>query len=49
MSVADHEIEEPSEPRWHCDIHDRDYINYCFDCRDDEADRQYDERKERGR
>ena len=45
MSVPDCELEEPSDLEW-CFVH----ASYrpCSACRSDEADRQYDERRDRG-
>jgi hypothetical protein len=47
MSLADHETDEPG---WHeqwCVVHLDSYIDHCPHCQDDEADRQYDERREK--
>ena len=48
MSIADHEIEEPVDIEDWCTTHEcyyrRDY--HCAGCANDEADRQYDLRRE---
>lgn len=45
-SVADHDIDEPSERLKYCEIHEREYEFICFGCYDDAADREHDERRD---
>ena len=47
MSVADHEIEPFDKWLSWCGMHELSYIRTCEQCANDEADRQYDSKKER--
>jgi hypothetical protein len=48
MSLADHEIEEPSEDELFCPIHMKMYWDGsgCDACKDDEMDRRFDGRSD---